>query len=147
METLELLRLILARDSRAAPRVEEWDASAWEAVQRAAQAWDAQPIAYGAARAAQIAERVPAHVLSEWRKDYTATTAVNLRLAFEVEALVASLAQAGVRAAPLKGTALFVLGAYRDPGARPTCDIDLLIAPEDGPAALRALEGRGYVRT
>jgi hypothetical protein len=147
METLELLRLIVARDARDGGAIARWDAAAWERVQAVITAWDAQPIAFGALRAARLLERVPPGVAAAWRKDHAATTAVNLELAFEVEALLAALSRAGVAAAPLKGTALFLAGAWRDPGSRPTCDIDLLIAKEDGAAALRALEARGYEST
>lgn len=146
-QTLDLLRLILARDAAAPAGCERWDAATWESVHGAILGWDAAPLAYGAVRATGLARHVPAHLLAAWKKDHTATTAVNMSLAFEAGALVAGLARAGARAVPLKGTALFELGVCRDPGARPTCDVDLLVAPEDGEVVLRALLERGYVQT
>lgn len=147
VSTLDLLRLILARDGGAPAALDRWDAAAWEDVHRAIEGWDAAPLAYAAVRAAKVASRVPAPILEEWRLDHTRTTAVNLRLAFEANALVEALAKVGARAAPLKGTALFALGVYRDPGCRPTCDVDLLIAAEQGAAVLRLLQERGYVQS
>lgn len=147
MDTLDLLRLILARDAAAPPAADRWDAAAWDAVHRATVAWDAAPLALAAVRTARLGAHVPPRILDEWRRDHTATTAVNLRLAFEAEALVGALASRGAAALPLKGTALFQLGVWRDPGARPTCDVDLLIRPEDGPIVDRAIVDRGYVRT
>ena len=144
---IEPLRLILARDVAALPPIEGWDAGAWEAVHQTVLAWDAAPLAASAARATGIAKSVPPAIFEAWRRDHTATTAVNMRLAFEARALVEALREAGVRATPLKGTALFQIGAYRDPGARPTTDVDLLVAQEDSPAATRALVGRGYVQS
>jgi hypothetical protein len=146
VDTLDLLRLILARDVAALPAMERWDAAAWETVHRAIAAWDAAPLAYAAARAGGFGRHVPAPLLAQWRQDHTQTTAVNLRLAFEAEGLVAGLAPLGARASPLKGTALFLLGVYRDPGARPTCDVDLLIRPEDGPIVHRAMLARGFAQ-
>jgi hypothetical protein len=143
-QTIDVLRLVLARDVATPPPLERWDAAAWERVQRTIAAWDARPLAYGAIRAARLAQHVPAGVLATWRKDHTDTTAVNLRLGFEASAIVAALATRGARAIPLKGTALFDLGVWRDPGARPTCDVDLLIDPADGAKVRRALEERGY---
>lgn len=140
MDTLDILRWLLARDASTSDR---WDAAGWEAVHRAVAAWDAAPLAFAASRGS----RVPPALLAAWRADHTGTTAVNLRLAFEAEALVAALAAEGAPSAPLKGTALFQLGVWRDPGARPTCDVDLLVRPGDAAIVDRALLARGYART
>ena len=147
METLELLRLVLARDVASPPALEGWDAAAWESVHRAIVAWDAAPLVYAAVRAARLGRHVPPLLLAEWRKDHVQTTAVNLRLSFEVDALGVAFAREGARAAPLKGTALFLLGVYRDPGARPTNDVDLVIEPDDGAVVDRVLCARGFERT
>jgi hypothetical protein len=144
LDTLDLLRLILARDTAEPPAVSRWDAAAWRAVHEAVIAWDAAPLAYAAARAAGLAQHVPPSILAEWRRDHTATTAVNMRLAFEAEALVAALAKAGAAAVALKGAALFQLGVWRDPGARPTVDVDLLISPGDAAIVERVILSRGY---
>jgi len=147
VETLELLRLVLARDVARPLALGRWDAAAWEAVHRAVVAWDAAPLTYGAVCGAGLRKDVPPWLLAEWRKDHTQTTAVNLRLAFEASAVTAALAREGVRAAPLKGTALFLLGVYRDPGARPTNDVDMLIDPAGGATVDRVLLARGFERS
>ncbi|MFO0586343.1 MAG: nucleotidyltransferase family protein [Polyangiaceae bacterium] len=141
---IEPLRLLLARDADAPPAIERWDAAAWEAVHRAVSAWDAAALAASAARATGIAKHVPPAIFEAWRRDHTATTAMNMRLAFEADALVAALAARGIGACSLKGTALFRLGVYRDPGSRPTSDVDLIIAEDAGPAATRLLVDRGF---
>lgn len=145
MDTVTLLRVILARDA-VAPPVERWDAAAWEAVHAAVIAWDAAPLAASAMRAAGLAKHVPPSIFEAWRRDHLGTTAVNMRLAFEADALVKAIAERGARAAKLKGTALFELGVYRDPGARPTSDIDLIIGPEGAAAAREAIFARGYAQ-
>ena len=143
---IEPLRLLLARDAATPPAIERWDAGAWEAVHAAVLAWDAAALAASAMRATGLAKHVPAAIFDEWRRDHTATTAMNMRLAFEADAIVAALASRGIGAAPLKGTALFRLGVYRDPGARPTSDVDLIIEEDNGPAVTRALIERGYAQ-
>ncbi len=144
MTTLDLLRWLFARDAASPPATDGWDAATWEAVHRAVIAWDAAPLAFAAMRAARA--NVPAAILAAWRHDHTATTAVNLRLAFEAEALVGALAASGAAAISLKGTALFLLGVWRDPGARPTCDVDLLIRTDDAAIVDRVMRGRGYAQ-
>ena len=141
---IDPLRLLLARDGGAPPAIERWDASAWEAVHRAVIAWDAAPLAASAVRATGLVKHVPPAIFEEWRRDHTNTTAMNMRLAFESQALVKALRAIGVGAAPLKGTALFQLNVYRDPGARPTSDVDLIIAKDGAERATRALIDRGY---
>ena len=144
---IDPLRLLLARDVAALPPIEGWDAGAWEAVHQTVLAWDAAPLAGSAVRAAGLAKSVPPAIFAEWRRDHTATTAVNMRLAFEAGALVEALRKRGVRSAPLKGSVLFQRGVYRDPGARPTCDVDLLVAAADSPEVTRALIQRGYTQS
>ena len=145
METLDLLRVILARDATAPP-AERWDARDWDAVHEAVIAWDAAPLAASAMRAAGLAKLVPKPIFEAWRRDHTGTTAVNMRLAFEATSIVRAIEALGGRAATLKGTALFELGIYRDPGARPTSDIDLIVAAESAGAAREAIFARGYAQ-
>ena len=64
----------------------------------------------------------------------------------EVRAVTAALADGGVRALLLKGTAL-AYTAYPQPWLRPRTDTDLLVGAEDAPAASHALSGLGYERT
>lgn len=57
--------------------------------------------------------------------------------------LTAMLADAGIRSAPLKGP-LFGEAIYGDPGRRLSSDIDLLVAPEQLPAAVEVVRALGY---
>ena len=145
METLDLLRVILARDATAPP-AERWDARDWDAVHEAVIAWDAAPLAASAMRAAGLAKLVPKPIFEAWRRDHTGTTAVNMRLASEATSIVRAIEALGGRAATLKGTALFELGIYRDPGARPTSDIDLIVAPDSTDAVHAVMRARGYAQ-
>jgi hypothetical protein len=67
-----------------------------------------------------------------------------LALAAELRRLVAALEGAGVPAAAYKGPALAVR-AYGSLAVREYADLDLLVAPEDLPAAAALLEARGYL--
>jgi hypothetical protein len=50
----------------------------------------------------------------------------------------------GVPALLFKGTALFRMGVYGDPGARPLEDTDLLVLPDDAPRAVALLSAAGF---
>jgi len=57
--------------------------------------------------------------------------------------ILAMLAHAGIRSAPLKGPLLAEL-IYGDPARRLSSDIDLLVAPDDLQAAVEVVRGLGY---
>jgi hypothetical protein len=57
--------------------------------------------------------------------------------------VIAMLADAGIRCAPLKGP-LLGEAIYGDPGRRLSSDIDLLVAPEQLHAAVEVVRGLGY---
>jgi hypothetical protein len=58
-------------------------------------------------------------------------------------AVLASLEQAGIRALGLKGSVL-ARQLYDDPGARPTADIDILVAADDLPGAVETVQRMGW---
>ncbi len=64
----------------------------------------------------------------------------------ELEATLAALSAAGVRALVVKGAAL-AYTVYADAWLRPRTDADVLVAPGEAAAAVDALERRGYRRT
>lgn len=66
------------------------------------------------------------------------------RIALLLTRIDAAARAAGIALVGLKGTALHRLGVYL-PGDRPMADIDLLVAPEDAPAATALLCELGYV--
>src|SRR5664280_126658 len=57
--------------------------------------------------------------------------------------VIAMLADAGIRCAPLKGP-LLGEAIYGDPGRRLSSDIDLLVAPEQLQAPVAVVRGLGY---
>jgi hypothetical protein len=59
------------------------------------------------------------------------------------ERVMAALAEAQIRAGPLKGPVL-AEAIYGDPGKRLSSDIDVLVAPEDLQAAVEVVRGLGY---
>ncbi len=78
-----------------------------------------------------------------WEESFRANSARNLFLHHEQGRLLAQLRQAGVCAAPLKGTGLAEL-AYGDLSLRTQVDVDLYVSPRDLPGALEALQAAGY---
>ena len=57
--------------------------------------------------------------------------------------IIATLAEAGIRCAPLKGP-LMGEAIYDDPGRRLSSDVDLLVSPEQLQAAVAVVRGLGY---
>ena len=76
---------------------------------------------------------------------YRRTWCANQLLLKELETVVGAFESAGIETLILKGAALLALH-YRDPGARPMQDLDLLIRPADLPRARQILEGLGWSR-
>ena len=60
------------------------------------------------------------------------------------EKILATLATEGIAAAPLKGPTLG-LSLYREPGRRPSGDIDILVCPGDLERAAAVIAGLGYL--
>ena len=72
---------------------------------------------------------------------YQLTTPLALDAARRAAALLAGV---GVSVLLFKGAGLVAAGLYRDPGARPMDDADLLVHPEDAARAATCLEGAGF---
>lgn len=73
------------------------------------------------------------------------TALENLRLTAQLLSLLDLLAGRGIPAVPLKGPAL-AASLYGDPALRPCRDLDLLLRPQDLPAAAACLARLGYAR-
>lgn len=86
---------------------------------------------------------VPEAVRAALRTELMANGRRALAFSAELRRLIGALADGGVRAAAYKGPALAVR-AYGHLGLRAYADLDLLVAPDDVPAAARVLEGCGY---
>jgi hypothetical protein len=89
---------------------------------------------------------VPDAVRSRLRAAYLSNGHQALALSAELRRLIGAMADEGVRAVAYKGPALAVR-AYGHLALRTYSDLDLLVAPDDVPAAARVLEGSGYVST
>ncbi|HYR08394.1 MAG TPA: nucleotidyltransferase family protein [Longimicrobium sp.] len=87
---------------------------------------------------------VPERVRSALRAEYQANGRAALASSAELRRLIGAMEAAGVRAAAYKGPALAVR-AYGHLALRTYADLDLLVAPDDVPAAARVLEECGYL--
>jgi len=108
-----------------------------EALLTRAAALDLFPLAFHRLRQAGVP------LNPSWEESFRANSARNLFLHHEQARLLAQLRQAGVCAAPLKGTALAEL-AYGDLSLRTQVDVDLYVSPRELPRALEALQATGY---
>jgi hypothetical protein len=86
---------------------------------------------------------VPETVRSRLRSAYAENAQHALLMAGELRRLADALEGAGIRALAYKGPALAVR-AYGHLALRTYSDLDLLVAPEDQPAAARVLRAHGY---
>ena len=87
----------------------------------------------------------PAPVVSRLRQQALGQGMWELRNKLVVTSLIEALAQAGVRAILLKGTAL-AYSLYADPAERCRGDTDILVAPAQLTRSRSVLEARGFVR-
>jgi hypothetical protein len=77
------------------------------------------------------------------RAEYFRTLARSMQLASELERMLLAFGDAGLPVMLLKGAAL-VPDWYQDPGLRPMCDLDLLLAEDALPTADAILRELGY---
>lgn len=113
----------------------------WEGLLERAAALDVFPLVYHRLRhySRKLSEMLSPH----WGERFRANAARTLLLHSEQQRLLEALAAAGVRALPLKGTALAEL-AYGDLGLRSQADIDLYVPARQLPRALALFEASGY---
>jgi hypothetical protein len=113
----------------------------WDAFLALAERNRLLPLAH---RALADRAEVPETVRSRLRSAYAANARHALSLAGELRRLMDALAAAGIPALAYKGPALAVR-AYGHLALRTYSDLDLLVAPEDEPAAGAVLRAHGYV--
>jgi Uncharacterised nucleotidyltransferase len=129
---LDALRALFCGDPRSSSAVEETIAR-----------WNARSMLYSSLKRRGL-EDPGSDVLRRMQRAHATTTAQNLELTHEAARILAALEAAGIDAVPLKGIALFLRGVYRDFGARPTLDIDVLTRPRDRARVTEVLRGLGY---
>lgn len=93
---------------------------------------------------ADLLGRLPAGLADRWREIYRETKMAMEFMNWEVERILAALAQDGVDFLLMKGTAL-AYGAYPSPACRIQSDLDLWIQPEQVPLAAAVLERHGFL--
>jgi len=112
----------------------------WQAFLRVAHDGGVAPVLYSLLRGRGW---MPTEVEADLRLAYHHTLARNLALFGELKRLLGCLAAEAVPVILLKGAAL-AEGVYGNLALRPMGDLDLLVQPEDAPAALRTLARAGY---
>ncbi|XUP35812.1 nucleotidyltransferase family protein (plasmid) [Xanthomonas axonopodis pv. vasculorum] len=131
----ERLALELAQPGDALP---QWDQLQWQLAAAAAAAHGVSP----------LLQRRSFWQNAEWNaflgEQRSHVEDRHRRLALLLTRIDAAARSVGVALVGLKGTALHRLGVYL-PGDRPMADIDLLVEPEDAPAAAALLCELGYV--
>lgn len=85
----------------------------------------------------------PQEIMEELTRISLTASARTLLAGQQIRAVTRAMAEAGVPAILLKGPAL-ARTVYPDPALRQSADIDLIVRPEDIPAAEAVLEGLGY---
>jgi hypothetical protein len=136
-----LLRAALLDGPPAAQAWREWRAGA-----------DLETIDRGSARLVPLlwhnllANGITDDWLPRFKGVYRHTWLANQLRLRRLRAILATLGDAGVEGVVLKGIAL-ASAYYPNPGLRPMDDLDVLVAPDDVPAALAALAGAGWVST
>ena len=88
-------------------------------------------------------DRLPPDLLQELRQDFTQQLLRSTMQQNEIREVLSALADAGLEIILLKGADL-AWRVYGDPAFRPMSDLDLLLAPEDIPAARVLLTKLGY---
>ncbi|QHG86829.1 MULTISPECIES: nucleotidyltransferase family protein [Xanthomonas] len=133
--TTERLAHELAQPGGDAPR---WDRLQWQLAAAAAAAHGVSPLLQ---RRSLWQDADWTDFLSEQRRHVEDR---HRRIALLLTRIDSAARSAGIALVGLKGTALHRLGVYL-PGDRPMADIDLLVAPDDAPAAAELLCALGYV--
>ncbi|CAD7717836.1 hypothetical protein LMG31886_26090 [Xanthomonas hydrangeae] len=131
----ERLAQELAQPGEVAP---QWDRLQWQLAAAAAAAHGVSPLLQ---RRSLWQNSEWTTFLSEQRRHVEDR---HRRIALLLTLIDAAARAAGMALVGLKGTALHRLGVYL-PGDRPMADIDLLVEPEDAPAAAALLCELGYV--
>ena len=83
-------------------------------------------------------------LLEEWVKHFEAIGRHNREKLDSLEQLFDCFEKEHIESLPLKGMDLFLRGAYRSKGLRPSCDVDLLVRREDLPKIDALLQREGF---
>jgi hypothetical protein len=87
--------------------------------------------------------RPPETITDEMRQDFLISVVRSLHMERQLQEIIEGFQEQGVRVLVLRGPAL-AFSLYTDPAMRPSCDLDLLVAPENVIQARDILESLGY---
>jgi hypothetical protein len=87
--------------------------------------------------------RPPETITDEMRQDFLISVVRSLHMERQLQEIIEALEEEGVRVLVLRGPAL-AFSLYEDPAMRPSCDLDLLVLPEQVVQARTILESLGY---
>ncbi|MBU1749149.1 MAG: nucleotidyltransferase family protein [Chloroflexi bacterium] len=113
----------------------------WQRLVSLAQMHGLAPLAYYELYA--VRDAVPPWVMEALKRDYDNTLAANVMLYDRAQRILTAFQQADISVLPLKGV-LFAQTLYPSIGARPMCDLDLVVPFEHLEAVGTVLQGFGY---
>ncbi len=87
--------------------------------------------------------RPPETITDEMRQDFLFSVVRSLHMERQLQEIIEALQEEGVRVLVLRGPAL-AFSLYEDAAMRPSCDLDLLVLPEQVVQARGILEDLGY---
>jgi hypothetical protein len=87
--------------------------------------------------------RPPETITDEMRQDFLISVVRSLHMERQLQEIIEAFQEEGVRVLVLRGPAL-AFSLYEDPAMRPSCDLDLLVIPEQVVQARGILESLGY---
>ncbi len=87
--------------------------------------------------------RPPEPITDEMRQAFLVSCVRSLHMERQLQEIIEAFREQGVRVLVLRGPAL-AFSLYEDPAMRPSCDLDLLVAPENVIQARGVLESLGY---
>jgi hypothetical protein len=87
--------------------------------------------------------RPPETITDEMRQDFLISVVRSLHMERQLQEIIEALREQGVRVLVLRGPAL-AFSLYEDPAMRSSCDLDLLVIPEQVVQARTILESLGY---
>jgi hypothetical protein len=102
------------------------------------------PFLYTIATKIPLGDELPKDIANVLSTVYTLNTDRNHTALAQVQELAFALNRVGIQPVVLKGLANILAGVYPDVGVRYLADIDLLVSPDEFPAAIAAFRKLGY---
>ncbi len=139
-ELLAYVRSVLQEESPLAPAA---SVDAWSSLLDFLRANWMIPFVYRRIGSLPPECRPPETITDEMRQDFLISVVRSLHMERQLQEIIEALKEEGVRVLVLRGPAL-AFSLYPDPAMRPSCDLDLLVLPEQVVQARTILESLGY---